>query len=58
MVEHSLAEVLHPRSIAVVGASDNGRGLEYFSTLINFGFKGDIYPVNPKYSTVMNIKVE
>jgi acyl-CoA synthetase (NDP forming) len=56
MVEHSLAEVLHPQSIAVVGASDDGRGSQYFSTLIDFGFKGSIYPVNPKYSMVMNMK--
>jgi acyl-CoA synthetase (NDP forming) len=56
MVEHSLAEVLHPQSIAVVGASDDGRGSQYFSTLIEFGFKGSIYPVNPKYATVGNMK--
>lgn len=56
MVEHSLEEVLHPQSIAVVGASDDGRGSQYFSTLIDFGFKGNIYPVNPKYATVGNMK--
>lgn len=58
MVEYSLAEVLHPRSIAVVGASEttDGRGAQYFPTLIDFGFKGNIYPVNPKYTEVMNIK--
>ncbi len=56
MVEHSLAEVLHPQSIAVVGASDDGRGSQYFSSLIDFGFKGILYPVNPKYTEVMKIK--
>jgi acyl-CoA synthetase (NDP forming) len=56
MSEYSLEEVLHPRSIAVVGASDDGRGSQYFSTLIEFGFKGDLYPVNPKYTEVMKIK--
>jgi len=56
MVEHSLEEVLHPQSVAVVGASDDGRGSQYFSTLIEFGFKGSVYPVNPKYSMVGNMK--
>lgn len=56
MAEHSLEEVLHPKSIAVVGASDEGRGPQFFSTLIDFGFKGKLYPVNPKYSEVMKIK--
>ena len=56
MAEHSLEEVLHPRSIAVVGASDEGRGSQFFSTLVDFGFKGKLYPVNPKYSEVMNMK--
>jgi acyl-CoA synthetase (NDP forming) len=58
MVEHSLDEVLHPRSIAVVGASDSpdGRGSQYFQAVMDFGFKGDIYPVNPKYAEVSGIK--
>lgn len=58
MVEHSLDEVLHPRSIAVVGASDSadGRGAQYFQSVVDFGFKGDVYPVNPKYTEVMGIK--
>ena len=56
MVQYSLEEVLHPRSIAVVGASDEGRGSQFFGTLVDFGFKGELYPVNPKYTEVMKIK--
>ena len=56
MAEYSLEEVLHPRSIAVVGASDEGRGSQFFGTLVDFGFKGELYPVNPKYTEVMKIK--
>ena len=56
MADHSLEEVLHPRSIAVVGASDEGRGSQFFGTLVDFGFKGELYPVNPKYSEVMKMK--
>ena len=56
MAEYSLEEVLHPRSIAVVGASDEGRGSQFFGCLVDFGFKGELYPVNPKYTEVMKIK--
>ena len=56
MAEYSLEEVLHPRSIAVVGASDDGRGSQFLGALVEFGFKGILYPVNPKYSEVMKMK--
>ncbi|HEY33512.1 MAG TPA: hypothetical protein G4O10_10470 [Dehalococcoidia bacterium] len=56
MAEYSLEEVLHPRSIAVVGASDEGRGSQFLGALVEFGFKGILYPVNPKYSEVMKLK--
>jgi acyl-CoA synthetase (NDP forming) len=56
MAEYSLEEVLHPRSIAVVGASDDGRGSQFFGVLVDFGFEGALYPVNPKYSEVMKMK--
>jgi len=56
MSAYSLEEVLHPESIAVVGASERGRGSQFFSTLVDLGFKGKIYPVNPKYSEIMGVK--
>ena len=45
---------LAPRSIAVIGASDNankigGRPLAYLS---RFGFQGEVYPINPARSEV------
>ena len=45
-----LDKVLDPKSVAVVGASDDmkapgGRVLRY---MLNFGFQGDVFPVNPK----------
>lgn len=54
----NLAAALNPRSIAVVGASDNadkigGRCLSY---LQRFGFKGGIYPINPTRETTQGIK--
>ncbi|MCP4749843.1 MAG: CoA-binding protein [Proteobacteria bacterium] len=56
MTDHPLEEILHPKSIAVVGASDSGRGGRFISPLQELGFKGKIFPVNPKYETVMGLK--
>ncbi|HEY32331.1 MAG TPA: hypothetical protein G4O10_04430 [Dehalococcoidia bacterium] len=57
MAIHPLEEILHPRAIAVVGASDSGgRGSGFLEPLIELGYKGHLYPVNPKYKEVMGIK--
>jgi len=49
-----LAQLYEPRSVAVVGASDDiklpgGRLLQF---MLNYGFAGPIYPVNPNRATV------
>ena len=58
MSTHPLEEILHPKSIAVVGASTgfSGRGFDWFSSLTQSGFKGKLYPVNPKYPEIRGIK--
>jgi acyl-CoA synthetase (NDP forming) len=56
MSSHPLEEILHPKSIAVVGASGGGRGGQFVEPLVEFGYKGKIYPVNPKYSEIMGMK--
>jgi len=57
MSTHPLEEILHPRAIAVVGASGSGgRGSGFMAPLIELGYKGEIYPVNPKYSEIMGMK--
>jgi len=57
MTNHPVEEILHPRAIAVVGASNSsGRGTGFLSPLVELGYKGQIYPVNPKYKEVMGIK--
>ncbi|MGE3156431.1 MAG: acetate--CoA ligase family protein [Xanthobacteraceae bacterium] len=44
-----------PRSVAVVGATDRpGPGRQVMESLGSIGFTGAIYPVNPKYQTVLN----
>jgi acyl-CoA synthetase (NDP forming) len=47
-----------PKSVAVIGASENpnkvgGRPIYYMK---KFGYSGEIYPVNPKYSEIQGIK--
>jgi acyl-CoA synthetase (NDP forming) len=54
-----LRTALNPRSVAVIGASENpnkigGRPLLFLS---RFGFKGKVYPINPKRSEAQGFKV-
>lgn len=54
---HRLDPLLNPRSIAIIGASDNpGRiGGMPIDLLTRFGYAGAIHPVNPKYATVFGL---
>lgn len=54
----TLKAVLQPRSITVIGASDKLESLggKAFSNLLQAGFSGDVYPVNPGSSEVQGIK--
>ena len=58
MVSESLRHLFNPESIAVIGASTTrGKvGNAILRNLILYGYKGDIYPVNPKYSEVEGLK--
>src|SRR5689334_1534595 len=47
--------LVRPRSIAIVGATDRaGPARSVIESLGALGFAGAIYPVNPKYPTVLN----
>ncbi|MEE9198663.1 MAG: CoA-binding protein [Dehalococcoidia bacterium] len=50
--------ILHPRSIAVVGASTNPdkQGYIFVRLLQEFGYKGAIYPVNPRAKEIAGLK--
>ncbi len=52
-----LDALLHPRSIAVVGASDDPHriGGVPLALMIERGYTGRLIPVNPKYSTVQGL---
>ena len=57
MAGHSLEDILHPKSIAVVGASGSGgRGGGFITPLLQLGFEGEIYPVNPRYSEISGLR--
>jgi acetyltransferase len=49
-----LTPLLAPRSVALVGATDHPTsfGGRVFRQMSNFGFKGPIYPVNPRLANI------
>jgi acyl-CoA synthetase (NDP forming) len=53
-----LEALFSPKSIAVVGASANERsqGYEFVQALVEIGFPGPIYPVNPKLDELLGLK--
>jgi len=52
-----LDPLVKPRSVAIVGATDRGGpGRAVMESLGAIGFTGAIYPVNPNYPTVLNVK--
>jgi len=57
-IERRLQPLFHPRSVAFIGASNNPRkwGFIVLANLINGGFKGQIYPINPRESRVQELK--
>jgi len=56
--EHFLHGFLHPESIAIVGASTNPLSVNHvlMTNLLGVGFKGRVYPVNPKAQEILGLK--
>ena len=56
--EHFLGRFFEPKSIAIVGASNNPLRINYHlvGNLVNLGFQGKIYPVHPKEKDIMGLK--
>jgi acetate---CoA ligase (ADP-forming) len=54
-----LSLFFEPRSVAVIGSLREGYfgGYVVIKTLLNAGFKGKIFPVNPSYQEVLGLKV-
>lgn len=55
----TLDSLFKPRSIAMIGASASpGKlGHDILSNMVKAGFKGSIYPVNPKAEEILGLKV-
>ena len=52
----SLDFMFHPRSIAVAGASTQDGPGSFVAAIKEMGFKGDLYPVNPKAEEIPGLK--
>jgi acyl-CoA synthetase (NDP forming) len=50
--------VFHPRSVAVVGASTNpdSPGHDYVRSLLDFNYRGSVYPINPRASELLGLR--
>ncbi len=54
-----LSTIFEPKSIAVIGATSNPRSVTnvtFLRQLIDFGYPGRIYPVNPHADQVLGLK--
>src|SRR3990170_1965808 len=56
-VAAEIEAIFHPRSIAVVGASANpdSPGYDYVSSLREFGYQGQVYPINPRADEILGL---
>jgi acyl-CoA synthetase (NDP forming) len=56
VVPHSLDDIFHPGSVAVVGASTSQSAMGWVERLLSFGYGGCIYPVNPRATEIAGLK--
>lgn len=58
LTSHYLRSALAPRSIAVVGATTraDALGSHVYANILDGGFKGEVYPVNPKHGQLRGRK--
>jgi len=56
--QHFLHRFLNPKSVAIVGASKNAFTVNYqlVNNLVNIGYQGKIFPVNPKGEDILGFK--
>jgi acyl-CoA synthetase (NDP forming) len=57
-VDHFLEGFFNPRSVAVVGATENPYKINYrlMQNLVGLGFQGRVYPVNPHSREILGVK--
>ncbi len=56
--QHYLTSLFEPKSVAVIGASDREHsvGNILFRNILESGYKGRLYPINPKHETVQGVQ--
>src|SRR6187431_528180 len=54
----SMKRIMEPKAVAVIGASDEAGkiGNSVMKNLINGGYKGEIYPINPSADEILGLK--
>jgi acetyltransferase len=54
----NLDKIFSPKRVAVIGASDNPTSVGYtvLRNLVGSGFRGVVYPVNPKREAVQGVQ--
>jgi acyl-CoA synthetase (NDP forming) len=52
-------QLFYPRSLAVIGVSadENAFGTLYLRALLKFGYRGKLYPVNPRGGSLFGLTV-
>jgi len=57
-VDHFLDRFFRPRSVAIVGATNNHQKINYglVGNLVNLNFQGTIYPVNPRGEKIQGLR--
>ena len=57
-MSNPLNDILNPKSVALIGASRNPTSFSYtyLSIMKNYGYRGDIHPINPRADSVLDLK--
>ncbi len=56
-MSHPLDSIFRPRSVAVIGASNAPEKFGYIilKNILEAGFRGPVYPVNPKAAEILGV---
>ena len=57
-MSNPLNDILNPKSVALIGASRNPTSFSYtyLSIMKNYGYRGNIHPINPRADSVLDLK--
>ncbi|MBM3183394.1 MAG: hypothetical protein FJZ83_05090 [Chloroflexi bacterium] len=57
-LRHAMGAIFYPRAIAVAGASEvpSSFGYHFIRHLLDYGYQGHIYPVNPNKEVILGLK--